>query len=317
MKSKPNRSLTRRAAIKTALAGAAVAAIGPTALSAKDRNVPAGYVDCHSHIWTRDVKKYPLAEGKTVADLDPPSFTTEELLALARPLGVGRVVLIAHTQYYVYDNTYMVDAAKAHPGVFSVVGALDHELPRVAERMRKNLGDHIRSYRIASWRDPKGWLQGEGMTQMWTTAAEEGISMGLLLNPENLPQVDRMCEKFPDTPVVIDHFGRVGVDGEIRKKDLDNLCRLARHKHVHVKVSAYYALGKKQPPYLDLAPMIRRVLDAYGANRCMWGSDAPYQIVPPHTYQASLDLVTKQLDFLSDEDRSWLLGKTAEKVYFA
>jgi predicted TIM-barrel fold metal-dependent hydrolase len=317
VRSNTGKEVTRRTAVKSALGAATAAMIHPAILSAKDQKVPEGYIDCHSHIWTRDVEHYPLAKGKTVADLDPPSFTTEELLALARPLGVGRVVLIAHTQYYVYDNSYMVDAAKAHPGVFSVVGALDHELPHVAERMRKNLGDHIRSYRIASWRDPKGWLEGDGMAEMWKTGAEEGISLGLLLNPENLPQVDRMCQKHPDTPVVIDHFGRVGIDGEIRKQDLDNLCRLARHKHVHVKISAFYALGKKQPPYLDLAPMIRRVLDAYGAERCMWGSDSPYQIVPPHTYKASLDLVAKRLDFLSDSDREWLLRKTAEKVYFA
>lgn len=317
MRSNTGRNVTRRTVLKSTLAGAAAAVVHPALLSAKDQQVPEGYIDCHSHIWTRDVKRYPLAAGKTVADLDPPSFTTEELLALARPLGVRRVVLIAHTQYYVYDNSYMTDSAKAHPGVFSVVGALDHTLPHVADRMRKNLADHIRSYRIASWRDPKSWLEGPGMAEMWKTGAEERISMGLLLNPENLPQVDRMCEKFPDTPVVIDHFGRVGIDGEIRKGDLDNLCRLARHKHVHVKISAYYALGKKQPPYLDLVPMIRRVLEAYGPERCMWGSDAPYQIVPPHSYKASLELVTRHLDFLSDGDRNRLLRTTAEKVYFA
>jgi predicted TIM-barrel fold metal-dependent hydrolase len=211
----------------------------------------------------------------------------------------------------------MVDAAKAHPGVFSVVGALDHTLPRVAERMKQNLADRIRSYRIASWRDPEGWLKGDGMAQMWKTAAAEGISMGLLLNPENLPQVDAMCKQYPDTPVVIDHFGRIGVDGEMRERDLANLCKLAGHKRVHVKISAYYALGKKMPPYLDLIPMIRRVLDAFGPERCMWGSDAPYQVVAPHTYQASLELVTKRLDFLTPTDREWLLRKTAEKVYFA
>lgn len=308
--------ISRRGVLATGAAALAAAAWPHGETQAKDKKLN-GYIDCHSHIWTRDVEKYPLAKGQTVDDLDPPSFTTEELLKTARPLGVDRVVLIAHTKYYVYDNSYMIDAAKAYPGVFSVVGALDHRLPKVAERMRKNVADHIHSYRIAGWTDPDGWHKGEGMAQMWKTAAEEGISIGMLINPENLPQVDAMCRRFPDTPVVIDHFARVGVDGKIRESDLKQLCGLSRHKHVHVKVSAYYALGKKQPPYLDLVPMIRRVVDSYGPERLMWGSDSPYQVVGDHTYKASLELVTKHLDFLSAGDRDCLLRKTAEKVYFS
>jgi hypothetical protein len=40
-----------------------------------DDKVAAGLIDAHSHIWTRDVTKFPLADGQTVEDLDPPSFT--------------------------------------------------------------------------------------------------------------------------------------------------------------------------------------------------------------------------------------------------
>ena len=83
-----------------------------------------------------------------------------------------------------------------------------------------------------------------------------------------------------------------------------------------MKVSAYYALGKKQPPYLDLVPMIRRLLDAYGPERLMWASDSPYQLVGEHTYAASIALIRDRADFLSATDREWLLRKTAEKVYF-
>ena len=47
------------------------------------------YIDAHSHIWTPDVAHYPLAKGFTVADMQPKSFTAEELLATCRPAGVG------------------------------------------------------------------------------------------------------------------------------------------------------------------------------------------------------------------------------------
>jgi predicted TIM-barrel fold metal-dependent hydrolase len=123
--------------------------------------------------------------------------------------------------------------------------------------------------------------------------------MCCLLNPEDLEGVSAMCQKYPQTRVVIDHFARIGADGQVRDADVQKLCDLAKHKQAHVKISAYYALGKKQPPYLDLVPMIRRVFDAYGPERTMWASDAPYQIEGNNTYQASIDLVKQKLDFTS------------------
>jgi predicted TIM-barrel fold metal-dependent hydrolase len=140
--------------------------------------------------------------------------------------------------------------------------------------------------------------------------------MCCLIDPPDLPSVARMCQRYPDTTVVIDHFARIGVDGVIRDDHVGQLCRLARFANTYVKVSAFYALGKKEPPYLDLIPMIRRVFDAFGPRRLMWASDCPYQVQPPHTYRASIALVRDHLDFLSGDDRQWLLRKTAESVYF-
>jgi predicted TIM-barrel fold metal-dependent hydrolase len=85
---------------------------------------------------------------------------------------------------------------------------------------------------------------------------------------------------------------------------------------VLVKVGAFYALGNKKPPYEDLAPLIERVVKAYGPRRCMWESDCPFQVAEGHTYQASIDLVRTQLKFLSDDDRTWLLRRTAEEFFF-
>ena len=84
-----------------------------------------------------------------------------------------------------------------------------------------------------------------------------------------------------------------------------------------VKISAYYALGKKMPPYDDLIPLIRRVCDSFGPARLMWASDCPYQLGGTNTYGASIDLIKKRIDFLSADDRQWLLRKTAEKVFFS
>ncbi len=88
--------------------------------------------------------------------------------------------------------------------------------------------------------------------------------------------------------------------------------RWHKHAKVYVKVGAFYALGKKTPPYLDLGPLIRRVVRAFGADRCMWESDCPFQVVRDR-YVDSLALIRDRLDFLTREDRDWLLFRTAER----
>jgi len=274
------------------------------------------FIDAHSHVWSPDTAKWPLAGGKTKADLDPPSFTPEELLKLAHPERVGRVVLIQHHLYHSWDNTYLIDCAARFPGTFAVTGMLDDTQPNPEKQMPALLEKRVRGFRITSWIRKEKWLSGDGMAAMWKTGATTGQAMCCLINPEDLPGVSAMCTKHPETTVVIDHFARIGVDGEIRESDVKNLLALAKHKHVNVKLSAYYALGKKQEPYEDLLPMIRQVLTAFGPERCMWASDAPYQVVKGHTYGASVALLRNRAG-LSTGDKEHLFRKTAERIYFS
>lgn len=310
--------VSRRDALQATAAGAGLLAMGQIGGIAVAEDQPKGrYIDAHSHIWTRDIDAYPLKQGTTLADLAPPSFTTEELLTTAQKENVGRAVLIAHHTFYGFDNKYMTDAAEQHPGVFKVVGMIDESKPHPDADMKQLLKQHVTGFRITpSVRQDAHWLNNAGMQLMWKTAAATGQAMCCLINPDNLPEVDKMCGKFPDTKVVIDHFARIGVDGETRESDLKHLCSLARHEHTFVKISAYYALGKKQAPYDDLRPMIRRLYDAFGPQRLMWASDSPYQLVGEgNTYSASIALIRDRMDFSAD-DREWLLRKTAEGVYF-
>jgi predicted TIM-barrel fold metal-dependent hydrolase len=114
-----------------------------------------------------------------------------------------------------------------------------------------------------------------------------------LINPDWLPQLGRLSEAFPATTVVIDHFARIGVDGfgkvppvpgTIKPEDVANLVKLARYPGMHVKISAYYALRKRTPPYDDMIPLIKELLKAYGPERLMWGSDCPYQLAGGQSY---------------------------------
>lgn len=309
--------LDRRTALTRTAALALGAAMTPNALAADE---PLPWIDAHSHIWPAEVDKFPLAPGKDKKDLDPASFTDEELMKIARPEGVGRVVLIQHSVYHLWDNSYLLDAVRRHPKLFRVQGMVDDRGKEPGAAMKKLLPLGVTGFRITPFvrkkeEQPK-WLDTPGMTEMWKTGAKTRQAMCLLINPSDLPAADAMCEKNPDTPVVIDHFARIGADGEIRDDDVKALCKLARYKHTHVKISAYYALGKKKPPHDELVPMIRKLLDAFGPQRLMWASDAPYQVQGVNTYKASIALVRDKMDNLTKQDREWLLAKTAETVFF-
>jgi predicted TIM-barrel fold metal-dependent hydrolase len=247
--------------------------------------------------------------------MDPPSFTIQELLDRAKPAGVNRVVLI-QMSFYGYDNRYMLDAIKMFPGAFSGVAVIDQNAVHPEAEMTELKRQGVRGFRIY----PKDttverWLDGEGLQAMFRTGAKENLNMCCLIDPNALPALSKACEKFPDTPVVIDHLCRIGVSGKIDPADVKALCDMARHKKVTVKVSAFYALGNKKPPYLDLGPMIRQVYDAFGPDRLMWATDCPFQVVD-HTYQQSIDLILHGLDFLKADDKEWILRKTAERVFF-
>ena len=274
------------------------------------------WIDAHSHIWTTDLAKYPLRNGQQVDVLAPRSFTDDELLATARPHGVGRVVLIQHHPYHGFDNSYLVDAWKRRPQLFRIVGQIDDARPHVDELMKSMLKTGVTGFRIGPRQDRPDWLQGAGMELMWKTGAETGQNMCCLINPADLESVGRWCVKYPQTPVVIDHFARVGMTGEIRDSEVAALCGLSKHAKVRVKISAFYALGKKQPPHDELRPMMRRLFESYGPDRLMWASDAPYQLTEPNSYGASVALVRDRLDFVSESDRAKLLGGTAKSTFF-
>ncbi len=312
-----NQPLHRRELLQVSAAAIAAAALPRVATATQQDALKAMHIDAHSHVWSPDTAKWPLAKGQTKADLKPASFTPEELLKLAEPVGVGRVVLIQHSVYHAFDNRYLIDCAKQMPGRFSVVGMLDDTQPDPEAQLKALLPQGVRGLRITPRVGGARWLEGDGMAALWKTGAQTGQAMCCLIDAADLEAVGAMCGKHPETPVVIDHFARIGVDGTVRDADVAKLCALAKHKRTSVKLSAYYALGKKRPPHEELLPMIRRVLDAFGPERCMWASDAPYQVEPPNTYADSIALIRERLDGASAGDKEWLLRKTAEQVFFA
>jgi predicted TIM-barrel fold metal-dependent hydrolase len=276
------------------------------------------YIDAHVHVWTPDTAHYPLARGYKREDMTPRSFTPEELFRHCRPVGVTRINLI-QMSFYGFDNRYMLDMMDLHKDAFAGTAVIDPLAKDPDRTMAELARRRVRAFRIhprLSKQPPARWLQPPGYARMFAAGAKHNLAMSCLIDPDALPELERMCKRYPDTPVIIDHLCRIGANGTIADADVKALCAMAVHKNVMVKVGAFYALGKKHAPYTDLAPFIQRVVEAFGPRRCMWESDCPFQVQKGHTYRDSIDLVRTRLKFLSAEDKEWLLRGTAEEFFF-
>jgi predicted TIM-barrel fold metal-dependent hydrolase len=285
-------------------------------LAAQRRSfMTSDYIDAHVHVWQPADSRFPYDPHYNGPAAAPASFTPEHLLTIAGAVGVKRIVLV-QMSFYGTDNSYMLDAMKRYPSVFSGIGVVDHDAASLPAEMTRLASLGVRGFRITQGDRGAGWLETASMREMWRLAAEKKLAICPLVGPNALPALDRMCAEFPGTTVVVDHMARIGMDGVLRDRDVSALCNMSRHLRVHVKVSAFYALGKKQSPYSDLVPLVRALYNAYGSQRLMWGSDSPFQVQPPYTYAESLEFVHSRLPFLGPEDKDWILRKSAEKVFF-
>lgn len=289
--------------------------------SAESEKGRRNFIDAHVHVWTNDFQKYPLAEGFTPQDMDPAAFFPDEIVRRAKPSGVNRFVLV-QMSYYGFDNSYELHVIRLSPQLFRGIAVVDWKGSAPDAKMRELAKKGVRGFRIYSdGTSAATWLHSEGFDKMFRCGAEERLALCLLINPDALPAVDRQCRKFPNTPVIIDHLARIGMGGRvgmgspIRQSDERALCALAKCPQVMVKLSAFYTLGEAKPPHVDLGPLIRRVYEAFGPKRLMWGSDCPWQLTN-ETYEDSISLVRDRLDFLSREDKEWILRRTTEEFFF-
>ncbi len=273
-----------------------------------------GFIDAHVHVWTDDVEAYPLAPGYAVEEMKPPSFTAEELFVHSQPCGIDRVLLI-QMSFYGTDNRYLLDTIARLPGVFRGVAVVDHTREDLGSEMERLWRGNVRGFRVYQVGDAAEPLDSPEYEPLCGLAGDLGMAVCPLLGPSSLPAVARAAVRFPRTTFVLDHLARIGVGGSIQQADVAALCALAEHPNCCVKVSAFYALGAAQPPHDDLAPLIRQVYEAFGAERLMWATDCPYQVVD-ETYDDSLALIRDRLPFLSEGDRAAILGGTAARVFF-
>src|SRR5262245_52929996 len=206
---------------RTLLAQSAAALTAPAMMSGMSSS--GNFIDAHVHVWTNDFSKYPLATGFTQQQMKPPVFLPDEILRHATPSGVDRIVLI-QMSYYRFDNSYMLDVIRRQPRVFRGIAIVDWNSKDPDATMRELAKRGVRGFRIyPGGASPASWLDGEGFEKMFRCGAEDRLALCPLIGPDALPAVGRQCERFPDTPVVIDHLARIGAAGPITESDIKAL----------------------------------------------------------------------------------------------
>jgi predicted TIM-barrel fold metal-dependent hydrolase len=265
-------------------------------------------IDSHVHVWKSD-PQYPWA--KETKAPPPDDKTPEMLLDLMKQHGIAKTVII-QVIYYRWDNSYVADTLKKYPRYFHGVARVNPEDPAAPDHVSRQVEQRFRGVRISPAADAAGdWIRGPLMPPLWKRCHDLKVPMTVLCSITRIPDVQKLVEKFPDLTVVIDHMADSPVD---RPQELEKLIALKRYPKVFVKISHTWSLSKQAYPWRDTWDQVKRLHQAFGPRRLMWGTDWP--VSQKHaTYPQTLAVVRDEMDFLNDDDKSWMLSKTVERVW--
>lgn len=236
----------------------------------------------------------------------------EEFIAAMDAAGVHRAVVVPPSP--VGDNNLTgLEAAERYPRRLAVMGRFDPEALDAARRLEHWLEQpHMLGIRMTFHKPKWGrWLEGDTLEWFWAACERLQVPL-MMLTPGLLDQVERIAARHAGLSIILDHMAR---RSDLRDgacfADLDRMLALARYPNVYVKASAAPCYSTEPYPFANLTPYLKRIYEAFGPRRMMWGSD--YSRLPC-SYQECLDHFRHTLDFLSERDKEWVLGKALAEV---
>jgi L-fuconolactonase len=247
----------------------------------------------------------------------PAAVSGDQMVAAMDAVGVDGAVLVSPFSMYGYDASYAIEVHKAHPDRFGLVKPVDPNDPGVADT-------------IADWAATKGTIgirimmrdnvstdpADPGINRVLAAAARHSLAVNLLCWGR-LEQAGQLAARNPDTQLVIDHLGLqqpFEPPPPVQPwADLPKVLALATYPNVAIKISGACTLSHKPFPYDDIWDPLGRIFEAFGFNRCLWGTDWT-RAVKLLTYQQGVEAF-RVADRLSDSDRAALMGGSLARVY--
>jgi predicted TIM-barrel fold metal-dependent hydrolase len=269
-------------------------------------------IDTHAHIYSPDEKRYPPIEKP----LRPPGGkgSLEQLRRESSENGVAAACLIQTSTFYRFDNRYICDSAKAASAWAAGVCTLDPDDPHSPGLLQQYVREYgLRGMRSIAGRN--GRFDHPGVRALWRTALDEGIVINALSRLDTADQVDQLVGELPDLRVVLDHclYPETGRDLE---PILAQVVKMSRRKNLQAKLTFLPTGTKAGYPCAEMHEPCRRIIDAFGPERCIWGSDFPCELWTPQvTYAEHLKIFTDALG-LNEQARTQILGETARRLWF-
>ena len=272
-------------------------------------------IDSQVHAYEANTPKRP---WRTVPNW-PAHVTGDEMVAAMDKVGVDGAIFISANSLYGYDASYAVEVQRAHPGRFAIVKPVDPEDPAVADVIadwKKTPGTV--GIRIISTKEPgrDRSATDPGFDRILKAAVKHDFPVNMLCWG-NIDVGAAIIDRHPDVRFILDHIGihqpRTPPAPAQPWADLPKVLDLAKRKNVVIKISGACTLSKEPYPFNDIWDPLRRIFDAWGLERCLWGTDwtRAFAVV---NYENAVKpfLETKRL---SASERAMLMGGACSKAY--
>lgn len=270
-------------------------------------------VDAHHHVWDLAVRDQDWIPA------DSPlrrTFTVEDLATEARAAGVDRTVLV-QTVTVPEETPEFLALAAGHDLIAGVVGWTDLTRPDIAEELARLRalpgGSFLKGIRhqVQGEADPR-WLLRPDVLRGLAAVAEAGLVYDLVVLPPQLPACVEAAESLPHLTLVLDHLGKPPIASGALEPWASDLRALAAHPNTVCKLSGM--VTEADPAHWtvdDLRPYADTVLDAFGPDRVMYGSDWPV-CTAAATYD---DVLVTARELIGQGDADQVLAATATRVY--
>jgi len=247
----------------------------------------------------------------------PQSANGEEMVAAMDAVGVDGAIIVSTFNLYRYDPSYALEVYARYPDRFRVVKPIDATDPGVEDVVKdwaKTKGAvgvrlMLREEQLSDPTDPR-------LNHAFAAAGRAGLPVNFLCWGR-LDDGTELVRRNPDTVIVIDHLGLLQPNEPPPFAnpwaDLPKLLALAQYPNVRVKISGACTLSREAFPYNDIWEPVLKIIDAFGIERCMWGTDWT-RTSGMLTYEQGVRPF-RETTRLSETDKAKLMGGTLQKVY--
>ena len=262
--------------------------------------------DAQIHVWAKDSPERPWPSYGFDFNHGLGDYSTDHVLGEMDAAGVDRAILVPPS-WEGDRNDLALAAAADHPNRFAIMGRFDVRDPSRVEELgtwRQQpgmLGIRATFGRGAS----KEWLNDGGTDWFFAAAQEAGVPL-MVFAPYQTDSLRSVAQRYPALRLTIDHLN---IWADLRDEEIvpvvDETLTLADLDNVAVKATSLPCLVTEPYPWPLLKEQVRRVTDAFGAERVFFGSDLSRL---PCDYADLVRFFTEELDFLSADELASVMG---------